>query len=313
METLGSAAVLLMQPPIDPQVKLSPKRGLLKAARNLYRTIFIKPYERIEKECVQVKSILIENYLAENLFKGLRYQDPKRLNKFEYQIFSQNGEDGILEEIFKRIGKKDQWFVELGAGNGMENNTTALLLTKWQGVWLESDTHCVQQAENFFKQLIDDKTLLVKKASVTAENIEQLFGECHVPHEFDLLSIDIDGNDYWVWKAITNYSPRVVVIEYNAILRPPIQWVMRYKPAHRWGRTCYFGASLKSLESLGREKGYALVGCDYRGVNAFFIRLDLVSNFFVEPYTAENHFESPKYFLIHRLGHPRDFGDFESI
>ena len=87
--------------------------------------------------------------------------------------------------------------------------------------------------------------------------------------EIDLLSIDIDYNDYWIWKAVTAVSPRVVVIEYNATLRPPMSLVVPYDPACMWDGTNYFGASLEALVRLGRDKGYRVVACNYTGVNAF--------------------------------------------
>ena len=161
--------------------------------------------------------------------------------------------------------------------------------------------------------MIDNKNLTVRQSLVTASNIEKLFEDASVPNEFDLLSIDIDGNDYWVWKAIENYSPRVVVIEYNALYPPHVKWVQEYQADWAWNETSAFGASLKSLELLGKTKGYSLVGCNFMGANAFFVRDDLVSGKFHEPLTAENHHEPPRYFLKRTLGHRRSFGRFESI
>ncbi len=126
---------------------------------------------------------------------------------------------------------------------------------------------------------------------------------------FDLLSIDVDLNTYWLCKAITNYEPRVVVVEYNALFPPPVEWVVRYDPMSAWDGTCYFGASLKSLENLGTLKGYRLVGCDVTGVNAFFVRQDLVEDKFLRPFTAENHYEPMRYLQSFLL--PRDFRPFE--
>jgi hypothetical protein len=94
-----------------------------------------------------------------------------------------------------------------------------------------------------------------------------------------------------------------VVIEYNASFGPSIDCKARYDPQWRWGFNRAFGASLKALEILGREKGYSLVGCDIAGTNAFFVRDELVQGLFVEPFTAEFHFESPKYYLWHYPGH----------
>lgn len=260
----------------------------------------------------QVTHISIDNYISKYLYENPKYQNPKRLNQFEYQVYSQNGEDGIITEIFKRVGTTNKFFVEFGASELM-NNTTFLLLKEWRGAWIEADPDIVKRIKAKHSSLIRKESLLVKNAAVTAENVETLFKELEVPKEFDLLSIDIDGNDYWVWKAIENYRPRAVIIEYNAKLRQDVKWVMRYKPDCRWRGTCYQGASLKSLEILGLEKGYNLVGCDFNGVNSFFVRRDLTEDKFLKPYTAENHYEPPRHFLQREIGRPRDLGDFESI
>lgn len=101
-----------------------------------------------------------------------------------------------------------------------------------------------------------------------------------MPERFDLLSIDLDYNDYWIWKAIETYVPRVVVIEYNATPGPSESQVVEYDPYHRWDGTDHFGASLLALVRLGHLKGYELIGCDSKGVNAFFVRSDLVEDHF---------------------------------
>lgn len=267
----------------------------------------------LQKNTRQLIEILSENYVKENLFQNPKYQNPKKLNRFEFQVFSQNGEDGIIEEIFKRIGTTNKFFVEFGAANGLWNNTTHLLIKDWKGLWIEGDEECIAEIKTKFARLIDKKKLIIRKDYVTPENVEDLFKEARVLQDFDLCSIDIDGNDYWVWQAIREFKPRVMTIEYNSLFRPETKWVMKYNPKHFWNQTCYAGASLKSLEILGAQKGYRLVACDFLGVNAFFVRKDLVKDKFLSPFTAENHYEPPRYFLSRSLGHPRDFGDFENI
>lgn len=267
----------------------------------------------LQKNTRQLIEILAENYVKENLHQNPKYQNPKKLNRYEYQVFSQNGEDGIIEEIFKRIGTKNKFFVEFGAANGLWNNTSNLLVKNWQGLWIEGDKKCIGEIKTKFGSLIEAKKLTIKQEFVTPENVEKLFKASRLPQDFDLLSIDIDGNDYWVWQAIKTFKPRVITIEYNSLFRPETKWVMKHNPKHIWNYTCYAGASLKSLEILGEQKGYKLVGCDFLGVNAFFVRKDIVRDKFLAPYTAENHYEPPRYFLSRSIGHPRDFGDFESI
>lgn len=154
----------------------------------------------------------------------------------------------------------------------------------------------------------------MRYAFINAENIEDLFMEMHVPSEFDFLSIDIDRNDYWVWRAIQRYRPRVVAIEYNATLGPMAPVTLPYNPLATWdGYSNYFGASLKAMEILGAEKGYALVGCNYTGVTAFFVRHDLLGSHFLPPFTAENHYERARFFLRMPNGHKRKFGPYTTI
>jgi hypothetical protein len=130
---------------------------------------------------------------------------------------------------------------------------------------------------------------------VSSANIEQLLAAHGVPRNCDLLSIDIDGNDYWVWSANQQWQPRVVVIEYNASIPPDQKWVMQENPNHRWDGTNYFGASLASLVALGRKRGYTLVATNSTGVNAFFVRDDLATpDRFLDP-AVHYHYSSPRY------------------
>ena len=264
----------------------------------------------LKGELTTLKKIMIESYL-ENRLNEKRYDEPGRLNKHEYQVLSQNGEDGIIYEICKRIGTPDKYFVEFGVGNGTENNTAYLLMQNWTGSWIEgSSKHCIEM-KLAYADIINSNQLFIKESFITKDNIINLFEELKIPQNLTLLSIDIDGNDYWVWKTLSNYKPRILVIEYNASVGPHINWVMPYDEKHVWnGQTIghYFGASLKALELLGRELGYSLVGCNLTGANAFFVRNDLITpGLFAEPFTAENHYEKPMYFLEKQLGHKRNY------
>lgn len=253
-----------------------------------------------------------QKFQVDLLRSDSRYSDPKRLNHYEYSIFSQCGEDGIISEIFKRIGLTNRFFVEFGAGNGLQNCTTALLLQNWYGLWIETDPRNVQTISTKFLAQIQKRQLAFQQVFVTAENIESIFLAANVPEELDLLSIDIDGNDYWVWNAIEKFHPRVVICEYNGRYGPQCPWVMDYNPKHCWNRSSYYGASLKSFELLGRKKGYRLAGCTISGVNSFFVREDLAGELFCDESSSENHFEPQRHFLIRDPIQPSDFGPFVS-
>ncbi len=243
---------------------------------------------------------------TDELLREAKYEDPKKLNRYEHKVFSQSGEDGIVAEIFKRIGVENRIFAECSPGNGLENNTLYLLTLGWKGCWIECEEKRVDAIMQHMRRKIAEGSLSVQRQMVTAENIESLFAAASLPKVFDLLSIDIDGNDYWVWEKIQRFSPRAVVIEYNATFPASCDWVMEYNPKAAWDGTVNFGASLMALERLGRSKGYKLVGCTLTGVNAFFVQEDLARDHFLEPFTAENHYEPPRYYLTcRRAGHRR--------
>jgi hypothetical protein len=246
------------------------------------------------------------------LLDMMRYRTGKRLNRHEYQVFSQNGEDGFIAEVLRRIGVTNRYFVEFGVGEGLENNTAYLLMNGWKGLWIEIDQPSCRVIETGLQRMIRPGRLTVKNCRVSAENIEQIFSEAAVPGQFDLLSIDIDGNDYWVWEAIRHFSPRVVIIEYNSGLGPHLDWKVAYEPGLKWNGSAYFGASLKALESLGARKGYALVGCTLSGTNAVFVKKDLAREKFLKPFTAENHYECYKDGLFDNRRYKRCFDLFQN-
>jgi hypothetical protein len=241
-----------------------------------------------------------------------RELDPRSLLPHGHRCFSQNAEDGMIDEIFRRIGTGPRFFVEFGVETGLENNTLALLLAGWRGLWIEADPAAARTIRGEFTGALDAGRLRLVESFVTAESIEQTLRSAGVPEDLDLLSIDIDGNDYWVWRAIHSFHPRAVVIEYNASLGRTARVVRPYEPTRRWDGSAAFGASLAALEALGQEKGYALVGCDAVGVNAMFVRQDLVGDGFLPPFTAARHYEPPR-FGPTGAGHPPRWAPFEEV
>jgi hypothetical protein len=198
------------------------------------------------------------------------------LRKAENKVLSQQGEDGVIQAILKEIGETNRVAVEFGALDAETDNTLLLKKLNWtvyqiNGEKLSPDIH---------------------QAWMTAENCNEVFAELGVPEEFDLLSIDIDFNDYYVWRAL-NYRPRILVIEHNASITPNLSRVVRYEPHRTWDGTNYFGASLLALEKLGREKGYSLVHVESMGVNAFFVRDDCLGGLL--RLTTEEAYQTPKY------------------
>lgn len=245
---------------------------------------------------------------ARHLVDWLRFTDPRhsderRLLKYSFQVNSQNGEDGIIQEIFRRIGPGHRIFFESGVGDGSENNTCFLLSQGWTGFWVDASPRFQNVLEK--AGLLDHPRISHLISKLNRENILEILAQLKVPRELDLFSLDIDQNTYHVWKAIgAEYRPRVIVVEYNGALPAGVEWAVQYDAEKVWDGTINFGASLKAYEILGRSLGYSLVGCDPLGVNAFFVRDDLVGDHFAAPFTSENHFEPARYHLIHRMGLP---------
>lgn len=252
-----------------------------------------------------VRSVLIEDYIARQLREDPRYADPRKLTRYEYQAFSQYGEDGILEEIFNRIGETNRYFVEFGVETGIECNSSLLLFKGWKGLWIEGNEQSAATIRQNFGGALKNGYLTLLNRFITAENIQSLFTEAGVPAEPDLLSIDIDRNDYYVWQAIEAFRPRVVCMEYNAIFPPSVDFVVPYAADQTWDGSSYFGASLAALNRLATSKEYSLVGCSLAGVNAFFVRNDCLNDHFAEPGNLKAHYEPARYFLYRKEGHPR--------
>lgn len=203
-------------------------------------------------------------YFIWPLNKKRSYDD---LNFFEKKIFSQHGEDGIIKKIFDTIGTTNKFCVEFGVEDGRECNTRYLIEKGgWKYLHMDIDNYGLST---------------IKKERITRENINDLFIKYNVPKNFDLLSIDIDYNDYWVWEAIGEFYPRIVVIEYNASIQANLSKVVPYQADFSGDGTNFFGASLLALKKLGDRKGYSLLVCESFGANAFFIRKEEVKNYFL--------------------------------
>ena len=280
----------------------------------MLRRIFAKFYNSLPvvRDLHEIRLILqhMENQLSAqqairlldfDLQHHARYGDPRRLPRYQSQVCSQNGEDGIIHEIFRRIGTTARIFAEVGVENGFENNTAFLLSQGWTGFWIDGGNTFLRTLQN--REDLPEDCLKYLVSFVTNENIAALFEQLGVPTEFDLLSIDIDQNTYYAWEGLRPFRPRVVVVEYNAAIPPDVDWKVHYRANRTWNGTQNFGASLKAFEILGRQLGYSLVGCEFMGDNAFFVRNDLLAEKFAEPFTSENHYEPPRYPMRHRRLH----------
>ncbi len=200
------------------------------------------------------------------------------LDRYEYSLLSQNGEDGVLRYLFDEIGFESRWFVEFGFGAVQCNSLRLMLHEDFSGLLMDGSDENVDFFNYTAKRFGIDKVKAVQ-AFITLGNLESLISGNGVPKEIDFLSLDVDGNDYWFWQQLECVSPRVVCIEYNAGLGPDRSCTVPYDDEfERYAQHpsgFFHGASLAALESLGRQKGYYLVGCDLTGTNAFFLRDDI--------------------------------------
>ncbi len=229
-------------------------------------------------------------------------QDSGPLTRYELRCFSQNGEDGVLAEIFARIGVESRFFVEFGIQDGREGTCLHLAdVEGWHGLFIEANRADHARLELKYQGVPGVQTV---NAFVSPENIERLFAEASIPTEPDVISIDIDGHDYWVWKAIHAYRPRVVVVEYNSALPSEARWVAPRDATDPWDGTDYMGSSLAAFEGLAAEKGYPLVHTELTALNAFFVRDDLAGARFPDPVDVPRRLR-PNYNLA-GVGHPPD-------
>lgn len=187
---------------------------------------------------------------------------PQQLKVAERSVYSQGGQDGVLEAIFNQIGIKYP-LIEFGARDGVECSNTKYLGEKF----------------NIPRVLIDGCSLSpeVSEIFVTEDNAESIFDN----HNFDYLSIDLDGNDYWIWNVIKN-TPSVISIEYNSKFHNDESLSIEYNPNHKWEGDDYYGASLLALKKLGEKKGYTLVYVVDR-FDAVFVRNDLIEEDYIPP------------------------------
>ena len=196
------------------------------------------------------------------------------LTRFEYRVFSQNGEDGVLAELFRRAGVAGPGsFVEFGVQGGREGNCVFLAdVLGWSGLFMEmgEDQHAALE-----RKYRANARVRTERAQVAPDNVEDLFARGEVPEEPDVVSIDVDGPDYWIWRALGRFRPRVVVVEYNSSLDPASKLVQPADAPAGWSGTDRYGASLGALAALAEEKGYRLAHTELAGVNAFFVRADL--------------------------------------
>ena len=222
------------------------------------------------------------------------------LHTAEAKHWSQHGEDGLLAALIERVGSPTRTFVEIGASDGDENCTRALAEAGWSGFWFEADRERAERARQLEARL-DVRTHC---AMVTTKNVAALMEPAGVPDEPDVLSLDIDGNDFWVLRLVLRrYAPRILVVEYNATFPPGHFWTRRERARATWDETYRHGASLDAMAWVCGRAGYRLVACESAGANAFFVRDDVADTAGFTP-TPLSLLYRPLVIASPRIGHP---------
>jgi hypothetical protein len=188
---------------------------------------------------------------------------------------SQKGEDGMLQKLFQELEISSGYFCEFGAGDGVSNcNTSFLCKGGWKGLYIEMNKDLFKSLQGLHKKnkkisLINDKVSLEE-----GETLDFYLEESKAPKDFDLLSIDIDGNDLWVWESLKKYTPKVVITEYNSQYPSSSSVTVPYNKDHSFNFDDFYGASAGAFDKLAKSKGYSLVGYT-AGLNLIFLKDEL--------------------------------------
>jgi hypothetical protein len=251
---------------------------------------------------------LQQKQMALHYLEGKKNNSLPPISETGFKVFSQFEEDGYLLYIFSLIGHGKKTFIEIGANDGINSNCSNLgIHFGWSGLFFEGNPALIKRGKRFYNKYPTPyhPKPQFRQAIITRENINQLIEEGGLKGDIDLLSIDIDGNDYWVWDAITQVSPRVVIIEthvefgMNPIVVPYDANYM-YPGKH----PAYHGASPVAMQKLAQKKGYRLVAANELGINHLYVRNDIGTEWLHEIQVADT------------LTHPktiRSFQDFEPI
>lgn len=242
----------------------------MKSLKQLYKNLTeISSGFQKNKKDIQDLKLLLAKELASKAARAGSFQES------EFKVFSQWGDDGIIQYLIHQVDIQNPFFIEFGVENYTEANTRFLLMNNnWSGLVMDGSAENIDYIKK--DEISWRHDLSAKAAFITAENINQLLTEENITGSIGLLHIDIDGNDYWVWKNITAVDADIVIVEYNSVFGKERAITIPYKAdfvrnnAHY--SNLYYGTSLTSLCDLAEEKGYAFVGCNSAGNNAYFVK-----------------------------------------
>ncbi len=205
----------------------------------------------------------------------------KHLKDYEFKIFSQWGEDGIIQRLTKVVEIKEKTFIEFGVEDFFESNCRFLLMKdNWSGFVIDSSSGNIKRLKksHFFWKY----HLGAIDAFITRENINHLLAKSGFNEDLGILSIDLDGNDYFILEAINLFKPRILVCEYNAVFgavrKISVPYEREFSRTKKHYSNLYWGASLAAISYLANKRGYLLVGINTTGSNAFYVRKDLLND-----------------------------------
>lgn len=222
--------------------------------------------------------LLVGRTLAHEVKKN---RSPNSLSEVEFSVFSQFGDDGIIQWLLGNLAITNQTFIEFGVGKYRESNTRFLLMNNnWSGFIIDSSADNIEliKSENYFWR----HDLQAIEAFVTTENVSYLIAKSGFKNDIGILHIDVDGCDYWLWKALEEIKASVVIMEYNSVFGFERSFTVPYRADFNRTKAhfsnLYFGASLRAFGDLATEKGYGFVGCNTAGNNAYFVRRELLNS-----------------------------------
>jgi len=236
--------------------------------------------------------LLLAKLLVENVRKTKRISS---LAEVEFRVFSEWGDDGIIQWLIHHLAIANRTFIEFGVKDYRESNTRFLMMnSNWSGFVMDGSAKNVAKirtAEYYCRYELNAQAVFIDR-----DNINALIAAQQFDREVGLLHIDLDGNDYWIWDSIAVIAPVIVIVEYNSIFgierAITVPYDKNFQRTRAHYSNLYFGASLKALHHLAKEKGYAFIGCNSAGNNAYFVRSDALNEVVTEVSLEEGYVRS---------------------
>jgi hypothetical protein len=234
---------------------------------------------------------------AKPLISQLKGKKILNLSEIEFKVFSQWGDDGIIQWLINNLQITNDFFIEFGVEDYSESNTRFLLLNNnWSGLVMDGSNKNISKIKKSYYYWRYDLT--AREAFVNCDNINELILSQLPDKKVGLLHIDIDGNDYWIWEKINAVTPEIVIMEYNSLFGKErsitVPYNKKFIRSNAHYSNLYFGASLKALINLAHQKGYSFIGCNSSGNNSYFVRKELL-NEIVREITIDDGFVSSKF------------------